>query len=240
MDLNGRTAVVTGASSGIGEAVARRFAAAGASVALLARRKDRIEAIAAECGGLAVAADVSSYESVAAAAAIVRDRFGGVDLVVSNAGFLETDPVLDADPARAAELVTTNLTGAAWTARIFAADLRAAAGAGGPADVVFISAGGGTPLAAFYGATKAGCAHLARAMRAELAPAGVRVHDVEPSWTTTPLADAYAATLGMPPPDPAAPQPLSADDVAAAVLYCVAAPGNVNISHLAMTPTWLV
>jgi NADP-dependent 3-hydroxy acid dehydrogenase YdfG len=240
MDLHGRTAVVTGASSGIGEAVARRLAAEGACVALLARRKDRIEAVAAECGGLAVEVDVASHAAQVAAAELVRDRLGPVDLVVANAGFLQTDPVLDAEPDRAAELVTTNLTGAAWTARIFATDLRAAAASGGRADVVFVSSGGGMPIVALYGATKAAVAHLARAMRVELAPAGVRVHDVEPAWTTTPLADDYAATLGIPLPDPAAPQPLTPDDVAAAVAYCVAAPPNVNVSHLALTPTWLV
>lgn len=240
MELNGRVAVVTGASSGIGEAVARRLAAAGASVALLARRADIVAAIAAETGALAVKADVSSYESLAGAAEEIHDRLGPVDLVVPNAGVLVTDPVLDTDPALAAALVTTNVTGAAWTARLFLPDLRAAAAAGGRADVVFVSSGGGTPLAAYYSATKAACAQLARAMRVELAPAGVRVHDVEPSWTVTPLATGYAATLGMPPLPPDAPQPLSADDVADAVLWCVAAPANVNVSHLALTPTWLV
>ena len=239
MELTGRTAVVTGASSGIGEAVARRLAKDGAQVALLARRKGRLDAIAAEIGGLAIECDVADHASLTAAAATIAERLGPVDLVVPNAGFLLTDPELDADPAKAAEIVTTNVTGAAWTARLFLDDLRAAAAAGGGAGIGFVSSSGGTPLAAYYGATKEANAYLAKAMRTELAPAGVRVHDIEPSWTTTPLSDTYAATLGMPPLDPAGPQPLTADDIADLIAYTVSLPPNITITHLAATPTWL-
>jgi NADP-dependent 3-hydroxy acid dehydrogenase YdfG len=244
-DLSGRTAVVTGASSGIGAAVARRLAADGASVALLARRAELVEALAAEVGGLAVPADVSVPAELDRAAAAVRDRLGPPDLVVANAGVLLTDPAADADPAGAAAMVTTNLTGAAWTARLFLPDLRAAGAAGRPADLVFVGTPGGVPLISVYEATKAAVSQLARALRKELAPAAVRVHDVEPSWTTTPLADALVAELAAlappaeePPPGPM-PPPLSPEDVADAIAYCVAAPPNVTISHLALAPTWL-
>lgn len=243
-DLSARIAVVTGASSGIGAAVARRLAADGAAVALLARRAELVAALAAEVGGLAVPADVSVPEQLAAAAALVRDRLGPPDLVVVNAGVLHTDLVADADPAVAATMVATNLTGAVWTARLFLADLRAAGAAGRAADVVFVgspSGSTGTPQLAIYGATKAGVAQLAVAMRAELAPAAVRVHEVEPSWTTTALADGYAIELaGVDvPPAGATPPPLSPEDVADVVAYCVAAPLNVTISHVALAPTWL-
>jgi NADP-dependent 3-hydroxy acid dehydrogenase YdfG len=253
-DLRGRIAVVTGASSGIGEAVARRLSACGASVALLARRAERIDVIAAECGGLAVPTDVSVYSSVTRAADQVRRQLGVVDLVVANAGFLMTDPAVDDAADRAEAMITTNLTGAAWTARTFAPDLRAAAASGSPADMVFIGSPGGwgaLPLLGVYGATKAAVAHLALAMRAELAPSGVRVHNVEPSWATTALADSYAdavaelaaAVAGPVDPDPepagADAEPLDVEDVADVVAYCVAAPPGVNIAYVAMTPTWL-
>jgi NADP-dependent 3-hydroxy acid dehydrogenase YdfG len=238
--------VVTGANSGIGAAVARRLAADGASVALLARRSDLLDAVAAGCDGLAVAVDVSSHADLTRAAAVVRARLGPPDLVVANAGVLLTDPIADRDPAGAAAMITTNVTGAAWTARLFTDDLKEAAAGGRAADVVFVGSPGGSsglPLLSVYGATKAAVAHLAAAMRVELAPAAVRVHDVEPSWTTTPLSDGYATQLASlsPEPLPAAstPPPLSPEDVADAIAYCVAAPLNVTVSHLALAPTWL-
>lgn len=174
MDLTGRTAVVTGASSGIGAAVARQLAAAGARVALVARRADRLAAVAAECGGLAVPADVADHAAVTRAADLVRDRLG-------------RDAAADA--------------------------LRCDEGRG----------------------------VLPGAHPAEFAPAGVRVHDVEPAWTTTPLADSYADALGelTGAPVVAPAPPLSPEDVAAVVAWCVAAPPLVNIAHVALTPTWL-
>lgn len=244
MDLSGRTAVVTGASSGIGAAVARRLAADGARVALLARRPEQLRAVADECGGLAVVTDVADHDAVARAADQVREEFGRVDLVVANAGFLRTDPAAVAAPAEAAGMVTANVTGVAWTVHTFADDLRAAAAAGGAADAVLVSSLGGTtgmPMLTLYGATKAAVSFLARTLRSEFAPARVRVHDIEPSWTTTDLADSYAAFLGElagePVPTPA--PPLSPEDVAEAIAWCVSAPPLVNISHVAMTPTWL-
>lgn len=244
MDLSGRTAVVTGASSGIGAAVARRLAADGASVALLARRQDRLAEVAAECGGLAVAADVADHAALARAAGEVRDRLGRVDIVVANAGFLRTDPVLDGAADEAAEMVTANLTGASWAVRAFADDLRAVGAGGRPADAVFVSSLGGAagmPLLTLYGATKTAVSYLARTMRAEFAPSGVRVHDIEPAWTTTALADSYADALGELTGEPvvAPAPPLSPEDVAGVVAYCVAAPPAVNIAHVALTPTWL-
>ena len=252
-ELSGRVAVVTGASSGIGAAVARRLAAGGASVALLARRKDLVESVAAECGGLAAPADVTDHASLVAAAAVVRDRFGPVDLVVANAGMLVIDPLLDEDPDRLAGLVATNVTGAAWTARLFAADLLAAAAAGRPADIVFVGSPSGSeplPLVSIYGASKAAVNQLAVVMRSDLAAAGVRVHNIEPSWTITELSGAYAGGVtevaarapelvaGIPTPDPRI-VPLTPDDIATVLAYAVAAPPEVNLAHVTVVPTRL-
>jgi NADP-dependent 3-hydroxy acid dehydrogenase YdfG len=252
-ELDGRVALVTGASSGIGAAVARRLAAGGAAVALLARRKELVEAVAAECGGLAVPADVTDHASLVAAAAEVRDRLGPPDLVVVNAGMLVVDPLLDESADRLAALVSTNVTGAAWTARLFAGDLRAAAGAGGPADLVFVGSPSGAepvPLMSVYGASKAAVNQLAVVMRDELAPAGVRVHNVEPSWTLTELSGAYASGVmelagrdphlvaAVPRPDPAV-VPLQPADIAAVLAYAISAPAEVNLAHVRVVPTRL-
>jgi NADP-dependent 3-hydroxy acid dehydrogenase YdfG len=254
MDLTDRVAVVTGASSGIGAAVGRRLAAAGARVALLARREDRLAEVAADCGGLAVAADVTDPGSLAAAAARVHEELGPVDLVVANAGVLAVDPLLDEDPARLAALVTTNVAGSAWTGRLFLADLAGAAARGARADVVFVgspAAGAAKyPLMAHYGATKAAIHQLAGSMRAELALAGVRVHVIEPSWTVTELTAGYAEGVAelatrapeklaqLTPPDPSI-VPLTPEDVAGAVAWMVAAPPEVNLFHVGVAPTRL-
>ena len=78
-------------------------------------------------------------------------------------------------------------------------------------------------------------------MRSEFAPAGVRVHDIEPAWTVTPLSESYAEALGELSGEPvvAPAPPLSAEDVAEVIAYCTAAPPLVNLAHIALTPTWL-
>ena len=130
----------------------------------------------------------------------------------------------------------------------------AAAGAGDRADLVFVgSPAGGAwshPLMGLYGATKAAVAQLAVTLRGELARAGVRVHNLEPSWTVTELTEAYAdgvaalaarapeLVAAVPPPDPAV-VPLAAEDVAALVALAVSTPPGIDITHLAVAPTRL-
>src|SRR5882724_6761193 len=115
-DFRDRVAVVTGASSGIGAQLARDLAARGAHVALLARRTDRLEALAAEIGGagitaLPVACDVSDRASVDAAIATVVGRFGHVDVLVNNAGYVTHALFKDHDLADMERMVRTNLLG---------------------------------------------------------------------------------------------------------------------------------
>src|SRR5690606_34340716 len=137
-DLTGRTAVVTGASSGIGAATARALAAAGGRVAVLARRVERIESLAKEIDGLAVPADVTDPESIATAAAAIRTELGRPDLVVANAGVMNSTPFATAEPREWSAMVDTNLTGLIHTGRAFVDDLLAAAADGGPADLVHV------------------------------------------------------------------------------------------------------
>lgn len=243
-NLSGRVAVVTGASSGIGAATARQLAQQGAEVALLGRRKDRIEELAAEIGANAVAvvADVGDQQSLRDAAATVRAAFGPVDLVVANAGVMLAAPFESALTDEWDQMVGTNITGLLYTARAFIDDLLAAATEDKPADLVLVgSIGGHTvfPNYAVYTATKAAVAHLTRNLRAEFGPRGVRIKNIEPGFVGTELGagmqdeqqraglEEWRTAIKI----------LESADIADAIAYTVGAPRHVNIAELVVVPT---
>ncbi|MEU7139845.1 SDR family oxidoreductase [Nocardia sp. NPDC046473] len=243
-NLTGRVAVVTGASSGIGAATAQRLAADGAKVALLGRRKDRLEELAAQIGGevLAVEADVSVQQSMFDAAATVRAAFGPIDLVVANAGVMLAAPYESADTDEWGQMVGTNINGLLYTGRAFSDDLLAAASNGQRADLVHIGSIGGHlvfPNYAVYCATKAAVAHLTRNLRAEFGPRGVRVKTIEPGFVGTELG------AGMRDEDQKAGlaewrngfEILVPEDIADAIGYAVGAPKRVNIAEMIVVPT---
>ncbi|MFC8716211.1 SDR family oxidoreductase [Kitasatospora sp. NPDC057198] len=244
--LNTRTAVVTGAASGMGEAVARQLVADGARVALLARRAGRLAELAAELGpnALAVPADVTDQASVDAAQRLVHDAFGRVDLLVNAAGVMLPNPVDDGRIDEWTRMIDTNLTGALRTIRAFGPDLVAAAAAGATADLVDISSIGADvvfPNYAVYGATKAALTQLSAALRSEYGPRDVRVTNIEPGLTDTELGTHIDnPALG---PDGQlgamfdAIGPLAATDVADLVAYAVSRPRHVNLRQLVVLPT---
>lgn len=241
---NGRVAVVTGASSGIGAATARRLAADGAKVALLGRRKERIEELAAEIGDAAVAvvADVADRESVRDAAATIRAALGPVDLVVANAGVMLGAPFESAEVGEWEQMVGTNVTGLLYTARAFIDDLLAAASDGRRADLVLVgSIGGHTvfPEYAVYGATKAAVAHLTRNLRAEYGPRGVRVKNIEPGFTGTELGAgmSWAAQRAQLDEWRESMTILAPEDIADAIAFATSVPARLNVAELILVPT---
>jgi NADP-dependent 3-hydroxy acid dehydrogenase YdfG len=244
LPLAGRVAVVTGATSGIGAATARRLAADGASVALVGRREERLRDLADSIGAAvtSAAADVSDRDAVERAAEAIRGELGRVDLVVANAGVMLPAPFEHADTAEWDRMLDTNVRGLLHTGRAFATDLLAAAAEGGKADLVHVGSIGGHevfPNYGVYGATKAAVAHLTRNLRAELGPRGVRVKNVEPGLVRTELGDhasdadlreslaAWRDDIG----------PLSAEDIADAIAFAVAAPPRMNVAELIVLPT---
>ncbi|GGY02558.1 SDR family oxidoreductase [Streptomyces hiroshimensis] len=245
--LAARTAVVTGAASGIGTATARALAANGARVALIARRTERLDALAADitaAGGqaLAVTADITDQASVDAAAKAVHDAYGRVDLVVNNAGVMLPNPLADGRIDEWTRMIDTNLTGALRVIRAFTADLTATAADGRTADLVNVSSIASHvlfPDYAVYGATKAAVTQLSAALRTELGPRDVRVSAVEPGLTDTELGDhvdnpALSEQLGgMFSAIPA----LSAEDIADLVAYTVSRPRHVNLRQSVVLPT---
>jgi len=242
--LAGRVAVVTGATSGIGAATARRLAADGAAVALLGRREDRLKELAAGIGAnvLPVTADVADRDAMRAAAAAVRAEFGRVDLVVANAGVMLAAPFESAPTAEWDQMLGTNVGGLLNTGRAFIDDLLAAAADRRPADLVHVGSVGGHlifPNYSVYTATKAAVAHLTRNLRAELGPRGVRVKNVEPGFVATELGDGMqdAGQREQLTEWRDALEVLDAEDIADAIAYAVSAPLRVNIAELIVVPT---
>ncbi|MFE4580088.1 SDR family oxidoreductase [Streptomyces chartreusis] len=246
-NLTGRTAVVTGAASGIGEAVAVLLAERGARVALLARREQRLDEVAAKitAGGgsaLAAVADVTDDASVAAAVARIHEAYGPVDLVVNNAGVMLGNPVEAGRLDEWQRMIDTNVTGVLRVIRAFTGDLVAAAGEGRTADLVDISSVGAHlafPNYAVYGATKAAVTHLSQCLRTEFGPRDVRVTNVEPGFVESELrlhtdnAEVSGQVDGM----LEAVGTLAAEELADVVAYAVSRPRHVNLRQIMAMPT---
>ncbi|WP_076260769.1 SDR family oxidoreductase [Intrasporangium flavum] len=185
-----RVAVITGASSGIGEATARTLAAGGYRVALLARRTDRIENLAAELGqgAIAISADVTDRDSLLAAADRVQQELGGADVLVNNAGVMLLGPFAAEQRADFRQMIEVNLLGAITTTEVFLGQLKTAAGERG-GDIINISSVAGRTARAgngVYAATKWGLNGWSESLRQELLP-DIRVTLIEPGVVATEL-----------------------------------------------------
>jgi NADP-dependent 3-hydroxy acid dehydrogenase YdfG len=237
-NTTGRVAVITGASSGIGEATARALAADGHRVALLARRLDRIRALADELGdgAIAIEADVTDRDSVVAASRRVHEEVGGVDILVNNAGVMLLGPFsaeLSTDYRR---MIETNLLGAITTTEVFLDQLLADGGG----DLVNLSSVAGRtarPGNAVYAATKWGMNGWSESLRQQLQP-DVRVIVIEPGAVATELTDhithretkaaaeqMYEATA------------IPAEDIAQIIAFAVSRPRSVSLNEILVRPT---
>ncbi len=197
MRLSGKVAIVTGAASGIGAATARLFAAEGAWVAVVDRDIDGARAIADGFDGLAIACDVGDDAEVAAMVAETLDRFGGIDVLVANAGFGIQGSVTETEPDAWDELMRVNLKGVYLCARHAIPPM--AAGGGG----VIVNTSSNTALVgirdrAAYVASKGGVAALTRAMAIDHAHQNIRVNAVLPGPTMT----SYFNRMVQSAPDP--------------------------------------
>src|SRR5918992_4880315 len=219
--------VVTGASSGIGAATARRAAEQGYRVVLGGRRVEVLEQMAAELGGasraLAVACDVTEWEQVRGLVDRATSTYGRLDVAFANAGmWSQTSFVHDAAPPEEwRQMVLTNVYGAAITARAALPALLAAKGH----LVITGSVGGRIPTpGSLYSATKWAVNGLAQNLRGELADSGVRVTVIQPGLVDTGMLD----------PSRARHPKLSPDDVAKAVLYAVDQPPGVDVNEIVL------
>jgi NADP-dependent 3-hydroxy acid dehydrogenase YdfG len=232
----GRVAVVTGASSGIGEATARALAAGGYRVALLARRVDRITALAEELGNgsIAISADVTDRDSIVAAAQRVQDELGGADVLVNNAGVMLLGPFDTEQRDDYRQMVEVNLLGVITATEVFLDQLRSGGG-----DIINISSVAGRTARAgngVYAATKWGMNGWSESLRQELLP-DVRVTLIEPGVVATELpnhithGETREGVQAM--YDKAE---VTADDIAEIIAFTLSRPRRLAINEILLRP----
>ncbi len=182
-----RVAVVTGASSGIGEATARALAAGGWHCVLVARREDRLRAVADEIGGEVELCDIGDRAAVEEIAARVLERHPAIHLLVNNAGMPARGTFLTVDPDLAERVMRVNYLGSLWCTRAFMPGLEAAAAVGGAHIVNLVSVAGTVSFApaGAYAASKHAQLAFSRSLAAALRGTTIKVHAVLPGFVET-------------------------------------------------------
>jgi NADP-dependent 3-hydroxy acid dehydrogenase YdfG len=241
--LAGKVALVTGASSGIGEATALALAGAGAAVAIGARRRDRLDALAGKLRDdgarvLALDLDVTDEQACRDAVARTRAELGGLDVLVNNAGVMLLGTIVGADPEDWRRMVSTNVLGLMYMTHA-AIDGMVEQGSG---DVVNISSVAGRTArkgAGVYNASKWAVNAFSESLRQEVTARGVRVSLVEPGAVATELSshitqeEAREASRTM----AESMRTLQSDDIARAIVYVVTQPPHVAVNEVLVRPT---
>jgi NADP-dependent 3-hydroxy acid dehydrogenase YdfG len=244
--LEGAVALVTGASSGIGEATAAVLAQEGARVALVARRKDRLESLAGRIGGqssLVIEADVTDPAQAAGAVERTVSELGRLDILVNNAGVMLLGPIVDAPVEEWQRMVHLNLLGLLYCTHAALPHLLKAAETEprSVSDVINISSTAGRVArlnSGVYNATKHGVGAFSESLRQEVTARHVRVTLIEPGATATELAfhnrpeilEGMAQTFG-------GIEIMQAEDIAEAIRYAVTQPRRVAVNEILIRPT---
>lgn len=242
--LEGRKALITGASSGIGEATALAMAAEGAGVALAARRKDRLDELASRIvseGGraVAIAADIGDEEQAKAMVETANAELGGLDCVVNNAGLMLLGPLQGADPAEWRQMIDVNLLGLLYTTHYALPLLRD----GGGGDVINLASVAGRIASlgsGVYNMTKWGVVGFSESLRQEGALIKVRVTCIEPGWVETELQGHNTNPIVLEQMEKMFQQlekVLEPADIANAVVYAAAQPEHVSINEILVRPS---
>jgi len=242
--LEGRTAAISGATSGIGEATAVALGGAGAAVALAGRRKDRLEELAGRIEGeggraLAVPTDVSDEEQARAFVQRAHDELDGIDILVNNAGVMLLGPVTGAPTDDWRTMINVNLLGLMYCTHATIPLM----GEGGGGHIVNVSSTAGRHAnlgAAVYNATKFGVHAFSEALRQEVLHAKIRVTILAPGFVATELqghntnemvvqaTEKFREQIG---------EVLEASDMADAILWAVTRPPRVNVNEILVRPT---
>jgi len=245
--LEGTVALVTGASSGIGEATARGLAAHGAAVAVVARRKDRLDALVSELesdGGraLALEADITERDQAVAAVERTAEELGRLDILVNNAGVMLLGPAADAPIEEWERMVALNVTGLLYAAHAALPHLTRAA-QDDPrrvADLVNVSSVAGrraTAGSGVYNATKHAVNAFSEALRQEVTTQHVRVAVIEPGAVVTELTDHLRPEIREQLRSGFDFERLRAEEIADAIAYVVTRARHVAINELLIRPT---
>jgi NADP-dependent 3-hydroxy acid dehydrogenase YdfG len=218
--------LITGASSGIGAATARRAAEAGMRLVLAARSVDKLEALADELGGaeraLVVGCDVTDWGQQEAMVARALERFGRLDVAFANAGFGAARGFLNDDPEHWREMVLTNVLGAAYTVRATLPALKESAG-----HILLTGsvAGRRAVPGSLYSSTKWAISGMGESLRQDVDGSGIRVTVIEPGMVDTPFFDNPGEGR------------LEPDDIARAVMFAVGQPPHVDLNEMLIRPT---
>ena len=242
MDLTGKVAVITGASSGIGEATALSLAQAGVKLVLAARREERLEALAQKIKGMegeavVFAADLRDAAKAEACIEKAAQAFGRLDILVNNAGTMLLSPIDRAEPSDWQSMIEINLLSLMYTSRAALIKMRAQ-GSGHIVNISSVAGRSAGPTAGGYNASKWGVNGFSEALRREAHRDGVRVTVIEPGVVATELTEHipdeetrtnYEARVGEM-------EPLESEDVAAAIFYAVTQPRRVNVNEILIRP----
>jgi NADP-dependent 3-hydroxy acid dehydrogenase YdfG len=215
--------LITGASSGIGEATAKHAAQAGWRIALAARSADKLEALAGEIeGAIAIPTDVTSWEENEAMVQRTIEEHGRLDAVFANAGFGGARGWLKGEPEEWRDMVLTNVLGAAYTVRAALPALKESRG-----HVLITSSVAGRRVlpGSFYSVTKHAVTAMAEAIRQDVNDTGIRVTSIEPGMVDTPFFDNRPTNA------------LEAGDIARAVVYALSQPPHVDVNEMLIRPT---
>jgi NADP-dependent 3-hydroxy acid dehydrogenase YdfG len=242
--LNGKRALVTGASSGIGEATAKALAAAGASVALGARRKERIDKLAERIekgGGVVHAFEVDVSDEGAARGFVegATAALGGLDILVNNAGVMLLGPVEGADTEGWRRMVEVNVLGLLYCTHA-ALPIMRQAGGGHIVNVSSVAGRSANAGSAVYNATKFGVTAFSEALRQEALDANIRVTVVEPGYVATELQSQNVdptVLARLEKMQEEIGEVLESEDIANSILYAVSQPQRVNVNEILVRPT---
>ncbi len=242
--LEGKVAAVTGASSGIGEATALALAGEGCAVALGARRKDRIEALAERIetdGGraLAIETDVSDEDSANAFIAGAHEQLGGLDILVNNAGVMLLGPVAGADTGEWRQMMEVNGLGLLYCTHA-ALPIMGAAGSGHVVNISSVAGRSASMGVGVYNFTKWGVTGFSEALRQECSHANVRVTIIEPGFTESELAGHNTNPMVLERVEQTREEYgeiLKSEDIADAIAWAVTRPNRVNVNEILIRPT---
>ena len=240
--LSGKVALVTGASSGIGEATARALAHEGAAVALVARREERLQALAQEIGAAGgwaevIALDIAQPQAARDAVARTVSALGRLDILVNNAGLMLLGPVAGADPSDFSRMLDLNVL-AVMNLTHAALDIMKPQRGGHVVNISSVSGRGAGPTSAGYSATKWALGGFSEGLRQEVRLDNIRVTVIEPGVVATELTDhiTHAQTKDTYESRISTMTPLESGDIAAAVVYAVTQPLRVNVNEILIRP----